>query len=185
MAKGGDGKPGNGGEPSMMQTVIAVALLTLIGGGGGAFLGFTLSAPAPAGPAKAPAQTLESTEHGDAVADPHKKSAGHGGDEKKAAEPDVLEVKELPPIVTNLGEPESSWIRLQAAIVYDPKEMQHAEKLIAELMADVTAFLRTATMSSLEGAEGLRRLQEELTERAAIRSERRVREFIIETMVVQ
>lgn len=185
MAKGGDDKPGKGAEPTMMQTVIAVALLTLIGGGGGAFLGFTLSAPAPASQAKGPSPTAETSEHGDAGADPHKKSTGHRGEEKKAAEPVALEVKELPPIVTNLGEPESSWIRLQAAIVYDPKEMQHADKLIAELMADVTAFLRTASMSSLEGAEGLRRLQEELTERAAIRSERRVREFIIETMVVQ
>jgi hypothetical protein len=74
---------------------------------------------------------------------------------------------------------------LQAAIVYDPKGMEHPEKLIAELMSDITAFLRNMTLPALEGSEGLRRLQEDLTERAVTRSNRKVREVIIETMVVQ
>lgn len=97
----------------------------------------------------------------------------------------VMTVKELPPIVTNLAKPETAWIRLQAAIVFDPKEFPHAEKLAPEIMSDITAYLRSLSIGALEGADGLRRLQEELEERVAIRSEHKVRELIIETMVVQ
>jgi len=120
--------------------------------------------------------------------------SGHGEKEPKAtlmaqhAQPidfSVMTVKELPPIVTNLAKPETAWIRLQAAIVFDPREFPHAEKLAPEIMSDITAYLRSLSIGALEGADGLRRLQEELDERVAIRSEHKVREFIIETMVVQ
>jgi flagellar FliL protein len=97
----------------------------------------------------------------------------------------VMTVRELPPVVTNLAKPETAWIRLQAAIVFDPKDFPHAEKLTPEILSDITAYLRSLSIESLEGADGLRRLQEELDERVAIRSEHKVREFIIETMVVQ
>jgi len=185
MAKVDDIEPHAAGKPGMTQTAIALVLLTLVGGAGGGFLGYTLTG-APAGPPPdASPRAPAASENGDDRVDAHKNGGGHGATGKKAAEAVGSVVRELAPIVTNLGKPETSWIRLQAAIVYDPKELQHPEKLIAELTSDVTAFLRTATLESLEGSEGLRRLQEELSERAAIRSERKVREFIIETMVVQ
>lgn len=96
-----------------------------------------------------------------------------------------LTVRELSPIVTNLAEPANNWIRLQSAIVFNPEELPHPEKTIAELTSDITGYLRTIPLSSLEGADGLRRLQEELSDRAAIRSNGKIHEFIVETMVVQ
>ncbi len=94
-------------------------------------------------------------------------------------------VRELPPIVTNLAEPATNWIRLQAAIVFNSEELPHPEKTIAELTSDITGYLRTVSLRNLEGADGLRRLQDELSERAAIRSNGKIHEFIVETMVVQ
>ncbi len=76
-------------------------------------------------------------------------------------------------------------MRLQSAIVYDAHETEHPESLIPAIMSDITAFMSTVDVSSIEGADGLRRLQEELGERAATRSERHVKEFIIESLVVQ
>lgn len=96
-----------------------------------------------------------------------------------------LTVRELPPIVTNLVEPANNWIRIQSAIVFNPEELPHPEKTIAELTGDITGYLRTVSLTSLEGVDGLRRLQEELSERAAIRSNGKIHEFIVETMVVQ
>lgn len=96
-----------------------------------------------------------------------------------------LTVRELTPIVTNLAEPGNNWIRLQSAIVFNPDELPHPDKMIAELTSDITGYLRTLSLSNLEGADGLRRLQEELSERASIRSEGKIREYIVETMVVQ
>jgi hypothetical protein len=116
--------------------------------------------------------------HGDAAGANAKASAAHRGDAKG-------HVKELPAIVTNLSGADRHWVRLQSAIIYDPDELPHIEPMIAELSADITAFLGTLDLSNIEGPDGLRRLQEELSERIAIRSERRVRGFLIETLVVQ
>ena len=71
------------------------------------------------------------------------------------------------------------------AIVLDPQEIKHADRLTPELMSDFTAFLNTLELRDIEGPDGLRRLQEELNERAHIRSEGLVHELIVESMVVQ
>ncbi len=57
--------------------------------------------------------------------------------------------------------------------------------MAGEITGDVLAFLRTLTLSQIEGASGLRQLREDLNERVAIRSSGRVRELIIQTLVVQ
>lgn len=180
-------KPENGGRSSIMQTALVVLALTIVSGGAGGFLGMSLNFPgagdgkteadhAPVAPAAPKGQARDGHRVGDAP---------HGDGQVNDARGANLKVKELPPIVTNLGAPETSWIRLQAAIVYDPSELRQVDRTIAELMSDITAFLRTVALPSLEGPDGLRRLQEDLSERVAIRSERKVREFILETMVVQ
>lgn len=119
------------------------------------------------------------------------KGAGYGGAKSKDAEqkppatPAQLKVKELPPIVANLGGKERAWVRIQSAILYDPHELEHVDTLIPALLSDITAFIGTLELSAIEGPDGLRRLQEELSDRASTRSERRVRELIIEALVVQ
>lgn len=190
---GGDGKKHGAGGGGLMQLLIPLVAVTVLGGGGGGFLGFSLLAP------KEPAKTDGAGETGnaappkesaDAHGGGHAKSDGHGGGHDKEAEhkpeaPPTLQVKELPPVVTNLAGSAKSWVRLQSAIVYDPHELPHVETLVPELMSDITAFINTLDLSSIEGPDGLRRLQEELNERAAIRSDRHVRELIVETLVVQ
>lgn len=202
MAKADGAKPDGSKASGAMGTIVALLLLTIIGGGGGGYLGYSLAPPPignSAGATAAPPTTADgagaggedaskSEKHGADHADAHGKGGhdkhdGEHADSKAAG--GALQVKELPTIVTNLAQSETSWIRLQAAIVYDPAEVPHSEKLIAEIMSDITAFLRNVTVASLEGSDGLRRLQEDLSERAAIRSDRKVRELIIETMVVQ
>lgn len=193
----------------LMSLIIPIVAVTLIGGGGGAFLGFSVFAPSEPEKGKAAGQgaqnapekeTAEAPAKAPAKSDAHGKEAhgkdahgkdahgaeGHGKDAEDAAkEPPLLQVKELPPVVTNLGGEKKGWVRLQSAIVYDAHENPHVESLIPSLMSDITAFLNTLDMSAIEGPDGLRRLQEELSERAATRSERNVKEFIIESLVVQ
>ena len=176
---------GAGARPSAAQTIIAVGILTLIAAGGGGFLGATLGLAPGAGKEDGVASEKivnrnesHASEHGAA-------SNPRGHPHATAKGPLALAVKELPPIVTNLASPENAWIRLQAAIVYESADLEHSERLVVELMSDITAYLRTVSLAALEGADGLRRLHEELSDRVAIRSERKVREFIIETMVVQ
>ncbi len=91
----------------------------------------------------------------------------------------------LPAIVTNLADPPDSWVRLQAAIVFDTKAVSAPDLLAAQISEDFLGFLKTLTVGQIGGASGLQHLREDLSERASIRSEGRVRELIIETLVVQ
>lgn len=91
----------------------------------------------------------------------------------------------LEPIVTNLRHPQDTFIRADIALVLDEPDEAARTRLAAEVSGDIMAYLRTLDLSRLEGASGLQFLREDLSERAAIRSEGRVRELILETLVVQ
>jgi flagellar FliL protein len=99
------------------------------------------------------------------------------------AEPSTI--YDLPPIVTNLGAPPDTWIRLEGSIVFDPKVLPHPEAVAGKIGEDVLAYLRTVTLKELEGPVGLQALREDLSDRAATRSEGKVRELVIRTLVVQ
>src|SRR5689334_17401659 len=57
------------------------------------------------------------------------------------AEPSTI--FDLPPIVTNLGTPQDTWIRLEGSIVFDPKSLPHPEAVAGRIGDDILAYLRT------------------------------------------
>lgn len=162
--------------------VAATLAMTIVFAVAGVFLGAMLArAPQAAKPSDAAIKEApaDDSQHGAST-------QAHGATPRtsvRKAEKTVL--KELAPIVTNLGDGNSSWIRLQVAIVYDPDALTHPEILISELTADIVAYLRSLSLRAIEGSSGLRRLNEELSERASIRSESVVQEIIIQSLVVQ
>lgn len=95
------------------------------------------------------------------------------------------EVRELPSIVTNLGKPAETRVRLQVAMVYSKEAVENANLLSAKISDDIVAFMQTLSVSDLQGPSGLLALREDLNERAAVRSAGKVREIIIEALVVQ
>jgi flagellar FliL protein len=92
---------------------------------------------------------------------------------------------DMPPIVTNLGAPRDTWIRLEASIVFDAKELPHPDVMAGEIAGDELAYLRTVSLSQIEGPIGLQNIRQDLNERASIRSGGKVAELIIRTLVVQ
>jgi flagellar FliL protein len=98
---------------------------------------------------------------------------------------ETLTVVDLPPIVTNLGAPQDTWVRLEGSIVFDPKTLPHPEAVAGEIGDDVLAYLRTVSLHQLEGPIGLENIRQDLNERAATRSGGKVRAFVIKTLVVQ
>ena len=94
-------------------------------------------------------------------------------------------VVDLPPIVTNLGSPQDTWIRLEGSIIFDPKTLPHPEAIVGQIGDDILAYLRTVSLRQLEGPIGLENLRQDLNERAATRSGGKVRPFVIRTLVVQ
>jgi flagellar protein FliL len=169
---------------SPITTIAAVLGLTVVVAIAGAFLGTKLAALSEA---KKPAEAS-------APAEPTQGDATHGApaahEQEQAPKPNAHKagksvLKELAPIVTNLADSNATWIRLQVVVVYDPDAAPHPEIMFTELTADIVAYLRTISLRSIEGGAGLRRLNEELSERATIRSEGAVQELVIQSLVVQ
>jgi flagellar FliL protein len=91
----------------------------------------------------------------------------------------------LAPVVTNLADPPSSWARVEASLVVEDVRPDEAGVLAAQVGQDVIAYLRSVSLAQLEGSRGLQFLREDLNERANLRSPGKVKELILETLVVQ
>ncbi len=96
-----------------------------------------------------------------------------------------MSLVDLPPVIANLADPASAWVRLQAAVVVDKQTTTKPDVLGAEISDDILGFIKTLSLSQIAGASGLQHLREDLSERASIRSQGHVRELIIQTLVVQ
>ena len=99
------------------------------------------------------------------------------------AEPSTI--VDLPPIVTNLGAPQDTWVRLEGSIIFDPGTLPHPDAVAGRIGDDILAYLRTVSLRQLEGPIGLENIRQDLNERAPIRSDGKVRAFVIRTLVVQ
>jgi flagellar FliL protein len=94
-------------------------------------------------------------------------------------------IVDLPPIVTNLGAPPDTWVRLEGSIIFDPKTLPHPEAMAGQIGDDVLTYMRTVSLHQLEGPIGLENIRQDLNERAATRSGGKVHAFVIRTLVVQ
>lgn len=155
-------------KPSKIGALVPILVLTLAAGGGGALIGKQIVAMTRAATDRAAA--------GPAGAKPAVAAA-------MPASERVL--KELAPVVTNLAAPDGSWIRLQTAIVYDKNDAPAMELVGRMVGEDILAFVRTLTLEQIQGASGLEALRDDLNERAQLRSDGKVRELLIEMLVVR
>ncbi len=165
-------------KPSIVVTAGAIAVLSLLGLGGGWFVGKTLlvpAAPASATPAPAPA------EHAAAAAE-----GGHGapaaGGEHGAAGAAAPSLVALDPIVTNLGYPNDKWIRLELALQFTgPGDVPLTQDLHQEMMT----YLRTVSLQQLQGPRGFQYLRDDLREIVDLRSKGRVSKVLFRTFVIE
>jgi flagellar FliL protein len=160
---GKDAKPK--AEGGLIPTLIAFVLAGLIAGGGGAFMGLQ-NKPAPP--------------------DAPKSDAKAKLDESKETAPVIaMGALDLPPIVTNLAAPADVWVRVEATLIFEGKTLPHGEALVGQIAGDLLAFMRTQTLEQIQGVSGLQHLRQDLGERVAIRSEGKVKQLIIKSLVVQ
>ncbi|WP_319773820.1 flagellar basal body-associated FliL family protein [Breoghania sp.] len=94
-------------------------------------------------------------------------------------------LRTLMPMVTNLAAPRDSWIRLQASVILAEGTADEARILVSRIEQDTLAYLRTLKLSQIEGGAGLQHLREDLNERAKIRSDGKVLEVVLESLVIQ
>ena len=152
-----------------MGIAISALAITLVAAGGGVLFGMKTAATIETAIAKR-----------DAAARPqagkHVITMKYGGD---------TVVKSLDAVVTNLASPSDTWVRLEASMVFKNGALQNPEVTGAEIRQDMLAYLRTVNIAQLEGPSALQHLLEDLDERAAVRTNGRVSELVIQTLVIQ
>ncbi|CVI56354.1 flagellar basal body-associated FliL family protein [Agrobacterium leguminum] len=152
----------------LVMTIAGVAILTLLGAGGGWLVG-DMIAPKIAG-AEAHAPTA---------------AGGHGekkeeGIEKISAEANGI--VQLDPITTNLAYPSTNWVRLEVALMFKgPVEVGLAE----DIHQDIMAYVRTVSLQQLEGPRGFQYLKDDIQERVDLRSQGRVSKVMFRTFVIE
>lgn len=162
----GEGKTGS----SSTGAILGVLLASVIAAGGGVYLGWS--------------------QFGKQEAPRHAAKDAHGkpGDAEKFT--DGSRIRDLQPITTNLAGTPPAWIRLEAAVLLDPEnpaEPQSAEEieLLRVVNEDVVAYLRTVSIMQLQGPSGFQSLREDLDERVRIRSEGKIKELIVQSMILE
>jgi flagellar FliL protein len=151
-------KPKSGGIP-----LVAVLVLTVLGGGAGAFFG--MQVPQLLSTSKATGQSIE-------------ERARESGTANIITHP-------LAAITTNLASPPNTWVRLEAAAVMKEETGKESEAMLGEVTEDIVAFLRTIPLEQLEGPSGFQHLLEDLNDRVRVRSKGRVSELVIQGLVIE
>lgn len=146
--------------------IIALAVLTLIAGAGGGGLGYML------------AGTVKEVVTAKAKAEPPP------NEEPPLAYSGDLSLKELKPVVVNLAG-SSSFARIEAALIFKNGTLPNPDVTAAEIREDMMAYMRTLSLAQLDGPSALQHLREDLNERAGTRSDGKVIELVLQSLVVQ
>ncbi len=147
--------------------ILALLVLTLLSAGTGGGLGIKL------------ASTVEQI-----VAEKTKAEPPAEAEKLAYSDKDTI-LQELKPVIANLAAPSGMFVRLEGGIIFKKGELPHPDITAAQIREDIVAYIRTVTLSQLEGPSGLLHLREDLNERAVQRGEGKIQELVLETMVVQ
>ncbi len=150
--------------PSLLLQIALLAGLTVVAAGIGWGSGLYLTGGSTAGTASDDATSQKATETTLAEA-----QAGLG-------------VVYLEPITTNMAGPSGTWVRLELALIFDGE----TDLMLAQtIQQDILAYMRTVKIHQVEGASGFQHLRSDLEERAAIRSEGKVKSILIRTLLFE
>ncbi len=180
LALEGEGAPKkkSGG---MVMTIVGVALLTLVGAGGGYFVGGML-APGVSQAEAEKAKAAAAAAGGDHGGGEHgaKDAKDEGGLPRVATEANGTVL--LEPVTTNLAFPSESWVRLEVALAFNGTP----DPALAEAIhQDILAYLRTVSLQQIEGPRGFQYLKDDLQERVDLRSQGRVSRVLFRTFVIE
>ena len=138
----------NGKSSFFIEIAAPLIALTIIAGFGGWLLGTALTHQIPDAPTQGPEIRAQPSQKGR----PAKANVNDAVSNRSHHDPSeslTLKLKELPPVVTNLGNPQTVWVRLQAAVVYDERSISNLDILVSQLRSDIVAFLRVTSLASI------------------------------------
>ncbi|MGK6316185.1 flagellar basal body-associated FliL family protein [Neorhizobium sp. DT-125] len=153
-----------GKRKNTVMVLAGVAILTLVGAGGGWVLGGMIAPPAPQ-----PEQAVASGEGAKEEGIPHISTPEKG-------------VVLLEPITTNLAYPSENWIRLEVALAF---KGQPELPLAEDIHQDILAYMRTVSLQQIEGPRGFQYLKDDIQERIDLRSQGKVAKVMFRTFVIE
>ena len=151
-------------KPSMLSLVAELAILTCFAVGAGGLFGMQMLS----GSDNAGTRPEAISQHG-----------------QKSRYSETANLKPLPPIVTNLASPKGTWIRIEASVVVGADAAAGANALVAAIAEDIVAYLRTVSLAQIEGPSGFLHLREDLNDRARIRTGGKIRELVVQALVLE
>jgi flagellar protein FliL len=163
--------------PGLVVQIAVLLVLTLIAAGAGYFSGGMLKGESAPPSEEAAAHAPAEGGHGE-----KKEEGGHGEAEDPAAADMKRGVYALAPIMTNLAAPTDTWMRIEAAAVFDGEVDANMADVVQQ---DLLAYLRTVKLHQVEGPSGFLHMKDDLTERARIRSAGKVKSILIRTIVFE
>ena len=96
----------------------------------------------------------------------------------------TMQTVALKPVITNIAT-EGSWVRMEATLVYDSANGNLPAVVPAEITEDILALLRTLTLGHVSGPSGFLHLKGDVVERAHQRSQGRVSDVLIQSLVFE
>ena len=151
-----------------VMTIIGIAVLTLVGAGGGWAVG-NMVAP-----------NIRSATEAEQAKEAEAKKKAEGGLPKIANEANNIVL--LDPVTSNLAYPSENWIRLEVALMFNgPPDVKVAE----DIHQDILAYVRTISLQQIEGPRGFQYLKDDIQERVDLRSQGRVSKVMFRTFVIE
>ncbi|MDP9808182.1 flagellar FliL protein [Rhizobium tibeticum] len=158
-------------KSAAMMTIAGLAILTLLGAGGGWVVG-GLVAPNILG--------AEQAEQAKKAKDEAAQKEGEAGLPHVSTE--ANNVVQLEPITSNLAYPSENWVRLEVALLFNgPPDVKLAE----DIHQDILAYVRTVSLQQIEGPRGFEYLKDDVQERVDLRAQGRVSKVMFRTFVVE
>ncbi|MDX2202221.1 MAG: flagellar basal body-associated FliL family protein [Hyphomicrobiaceae bacterium] len=180
-----DEKPPAKSGGGFMGTLIGFLVITGLGLGAGGLFGMQAAQKIGPNAGKGDQHASAAAHDGHGSKDAHGKDAhgkdAHGKDPKdpKNVGPRLVT---LPAIVTNLLQPEKVWIRIEASAVMEGEDI---EKLTGQIVEDVVAYFKTCTLEQIQGGSGYQYMREDLNERVRVRGQGKVRDFVLQSFIVE
>jgi flagellar FliL protein len=165
-------------SPSLVIQIAVLAVMTAAAVGMGWFSGGYLNSTRGTQPSEIDKPTRIDKAHVKTADKAVTRKDGQA-DAAGSEEPSLLPIEA---ITTNLAAPSDVWVRMELSLVFDGAP---DAALVEQIHQDFLAFMRTVKLPQVEGASGFQHLKEDLEERARIRSNGRVKNILIKTLLFE
>jgi len=178
-----------------MGLLMPALIVVLVGVGAGYGVGnFLQGSSVPEDAAKAPAGgAAEAAKAGEGAHGPAPKPEKEGEasqdqaatEEDEPIDPSDIGVTFLPPVVTNIADPQSVWVRLEGEITYRKSGEKKPDVLAPTVSEQIVNYLRTLKLSDLQGTDGIHFVSEDINNIVRSLNGGQVREVLITGLIVE